>query len=141
MVKRRSWGIAALAVLALGVTTALPLAASAGAPSASKSTPPVAQNGKIIFRDCIAPGDADIYTMRSDGTEQTPLITGTTEDVDPACSLDDRKIVFRRDLVGANIVVYIANADGTSPVNLTADIAEPARLPTFSPDGKRIAYA
>ena len=34
----------------------------------------------------------------------------------------------------------MANSDGSNPVNLTADIADPSRFPTFSPDGKRIAY-
>ena len=78
---------AALLACAMGV--ALPLAASAGEPGASKSASAVAENGRIIFRVSVGGGSfEDIYTMRNDGSGQSPLLAGTTDDRDGTFSPD-----------------------------------------------------
>ena len=118
----------------------LPIVASADQPVASKSGSAVAENGRIIFQVDAGGGSAqDIYTMRNDGS-QSPLLAGATDDRDATFSPDGRRIAFRRNGGGADTDIFVANSDGTNPVNLTTDIADAARFPTFSPDGKRIAY-
>jgi Tol biopolymer transport system component len=68
---------------------------------------------------------ADIWTIRVDGTALTNLTNGgipATGSTIPWWSPDDARIVFatRRD---GDSEVYVMNADGSDPVNLTNDIA------------------
>jgi len=93
--------------------------------------------GKIAFvsnRD----GNWEIYTMNSDGTEQTRLTSNLTEDSSPAWSPDNSRIAFysKRD---GNPEIYIMNADGTGQTRLTNNPADDVH-PTWSPDGRRIAF-
>ena len=78
-----------------------------------------ADGGKIVFvsfRD----GNAEIYVMNADGTDQKRLTTNTVADLNPVWSHDGAKIIFvsRRD---GNSDVFSMNADGSNPVNLTLD--------------------
>ena len=57
---------------------------------------------------------------------------------DPAFSPDGKHIAFARQ-VGEHQHLFIANADGSNPVQIT-DGANDDETPTFSPDGKTIAY-
>jgi hypothetical protein len=62
--------------------------------------------------------------------------------VQPAWSPDGSKIAFEV-TVGPNdseADIYVMNADGSDPVNLTQQITLVDREPTWSPDGSRIAF-
>jgi dipeptidyl aminopeptidase/acylaminoacyl peptidase len=92
-------------------------------------------------------GRNGILVMQPDGSGQR-LVTTDPADADPAWSPDGSKIAFSN---GANI--YVASADGTKRTELTSNPDgfsygcgycygyATASHPTWSPDGKTIAYA
>jgi hypothetical protein len=82
-----------------------------------------------------APG---IYVVSDDGTGLRPLIArGRTGSGDPAFSPDGRFIAYSRAFRGSEI--WIARADGSHPRLLIRNGRENIQ-PTWSPDGKRIAF-
>lgn len=58
----------------------------------------------------------------------------------PDPSPDGNRVVFQSNRSGSN-QVWIMNADGTDPVQLTSVPGEGAETPAWSPDGKQIVYA
>ena len=85
--------------------------------------------------------DYDIYEMNADGTGVKRVTSGPDVDTYASWSPDGKRIVTRRVIDGTNNEVYVLNADGSSPVNLTPDAARYDGWPVWSPDGKRIAFA
>src|SRR5688572_3044429 len=57
----------------------------------------------------------------------------------PISADEGDRIVFASDRLG-NFEIYVMNADGSSPVNLTNNAAQDF-FPNWSPDGKRIVFA
>ena len=95
----------------------------------------VAPDGKrIAFTSTqhVAVSDMDGRNWRS----LTAGITG--RHIAPRWSPDGSRILFWTDRDG-NPEVYVMNADGTNPVNLTKNPAEDLEA-TWSPDGARIAF-
>jgi Tol biopolymer transport system component len=62
----------------------------------------------------------DLFSMNADGSGQRNLTNDPEEDQDPAISPDGTKVAWSsyRD---SNFEIYVTNADGTSPVRLTAN--------------------
>jgi dipeptidyl aminopeptidase/acylaminoacyl peptidase len=93
---------------------------------------------KIAYSWAGPNGATDIWVANADGTSPVD-ITATADtgfDGNPRWSPDGTKIIYRN-----NGVVYSVNADGTnSPEQFTFAGVHPP-LPTFSPDGKAIAYS
>ena len=94
---------------------------------------------KIVFvskRD----GNAEIYIMNPDGSQQVNLTQHPAEDYNPAWSPNGKQIVFTSDRTDDTFDLYLMNADGKNVQKVFKD-DEYRRYSTWSPDGKRIAYA
>ena len=93
--------------------------------------------GKIVFyskRD----GNTEIYTMNSDGSNQTRLTFNNVSDSSPTWSPNGRQIAFHsyRD---DNREIYIMDADGKNQRRLTHHPGTDG-YPDWSPDGSQIAF-
>jgi WD40 repeat protein len=86
---------------------------------------------QIAFNRKTGDEKAKVFVVASDGGEPTELVDGAA----PDWSADGRRIVFQFD-----DAIWVAEADGTDPVNLTEDEGRAALFPAWSPDGTRIAY-
>lgn len=84
---------------------------------------------------------ADIYRMAADGKSIKQLTAGpgTAMNVEPAISPDGTQIAFSSDRSGKPMI-YVMNVDGSNPRRLTF-AGHYNSTPTWSPDGKKIAFA
>ncbi|HBB94851.1 MAG TPA: hypothetical protein DC054_05620 [Blastocatellia bacterium] len=109
-------------------------------------TPSSVAIGKIAFasnRD----GCAQIYLMNTDGTVQTCLSNGASNDDSPKWSPDNSRIAFQSDRDFQNdgdnpiygMDIYVMNWDGSAPTRLTYATYDDS-APVWSPDGTRIAF-
>ena len=94
-------------------------------------------HAKIVFHSERA-GNVEIYTMDSDGSNQTRLTFNEASDAYPVWSPDGQQMAFNSDRDG-NDEIYVMDADGTNQRRLTD---HPARdlSPDWSPDGSQIIF-
>ena len=92
---------------------------------------------KIVFYS-FRDGNTEIYTMDSDGGNQTRLTFNDVPDAAPAWSPNGQQIVSYSDRDG-NAEVYVMDADGQNQRNLTRHPASDT-FPDWSPDGSQIAF-
>ena len=83
--------------------------------------------------------DASIYSVDVRTKATTQLITGGVNTY-PSWSPDGKKILYRRMIGDMNSEVFVANADGSEPKNLSNHMAFDG-WPAWSPDGKQIAFS
>ena len=113
----------------------LALAAALPAPAADDQGP-IAFTGVHWSKNSVRTA---IYVIRADGTHQRKLADGGLE---AAWSRDGRRIAFERESMLAKRLVHrlvVMNADGSNPKALTKPLVL-AESPSWSPDGKRIAF-
>ena len=93
--------------------------------------------GKIVFYS-FRDGQTEIYTMDSEGGNQTRLTFNGTSDAAPAWSPNGQQIVFDSNRDG-NWEVYVMDADGSNQRRLTHHPGIDS-YPDWSPDGSQIAF-
>lgn len=79
-----------------------------------------------------------LYLKRIAGNVVTQLTDSRGSDCQPAFSPDGERIAFASDRAG-NWDIWVVNADGTDPQQITRDPA-PELHPSWSPDGKHLAF-
>lgn len=95
------------------------------------------KNGRIAFtsaRDGF-PSDADLWTMRPDGTDQTRLTSLPGNEEQATWTADGSRLAFWHEGQGDSSINLI-NADGTGLRRLLG-----GNSPSWSPDGSRIVFS
>ncbi len=110
---------------------------------------------KIAF-ETSRDGNLEIYVMGADGSSPTNLSDDSDADYYPVWSPSGTKIAFMTDRESSglppildadsrliipmfNVEIFVMNADGTGQTNVTDSFAWDG-LPSWSPDGRRIAF-
>ncbi|MFZ5917074.1 MAG: tetratricopeptide repeat protein [Chloroflexota bacterium] len=99
--------------------------------------PDLAQAGSFVFTS-LRDGNAELYAMNADGSDQRRLTFNEATDQSPRRSPDGLRIVFVSNRDGVDDL-YLVDVSGGAPQRLTQD-AQPDRYPAWSPDGAWIAF-
>jgi Tol biopolymer transport system component len=98
--------------------------------------PSLSPDGKSLVYASDKSGNWDIYLQRVGGTTPTNLTKDSAaNETQPAFSPDGEQIIFRSDRDGGGI--FVMRATGGNPRRLTNH----GHNPTWSPDGREIAYS
>jgi TolB protein len=84
-------------------------------------------------------GNAEVYLMNPDGSDQKNLTQNGARDGSPSFTPDGKKILFTSDRDGGEAEIYTMDVSGGNATRLT-NTAERETTPKMSPDGKRIAF-
>ncbi len=122
------------------------IAASGGTPERiatagegeSVRQPSLARRGRRLTYEQRS-SDANIWAIRQGRFGRLPLIHSTRWESNPQFSPNDEQIAFASDRSG-NPEVWLVDADGENPVQLTAFAGPPVALPRWAPDGRRLAF-
>jgi TolB protein len=121
---------------------------AAGGPAGTSTA---RRGGKLLVcSDRADPADMsgasrDVYVMNADGTGTARLTRSPGEDCDAEWSPDGEHIAFTsyrdhpEDSGVWNGEIYVMNADGSRPIRLTQNEIDDGS-PTWSPDGRRVAF-
>lgn len=133
-------GVAAILVLGFALISIISQFAKTSTANGTQTSVPAsvpAENGLIAFtseRD----GNADIFTMHTDGSNQVNLTNHPANDYTPVWSPDGKKIFFISERTG-NADIFSVNPDGSALTQLTDNPGYDGFF-VLSPDGTRIVY-
>lgn len=141
-----AWDVVTKAADGTGLETKVADDASAGMGNSGQfSRPQWSPDGQEIFYGkiiAVTPQDYDIYRAGADGSDQilggTPIVTGSTNDYQPALAPDGDNLCFtRQDMTSKDIAVSPSTGGtGTVLINESGDEYECA----WSPDDSNIAF-
>jgi Tol biopolymer transport system component len=95
-------------------------------------------NGDRIAFTSGRDGDAEIYTMKPDGSDVQQLTNNSYPDATPAWSPDGSKIAYASS-PNEYADIYVMDADGSNKTKIT-DNPETDEFPSWSPDGSEIVF-
>lgn len=75
-----------------------------------------------------------------EGRPARPFIVSSFQDYSPAFSPDGRRIAFESGRSGETQEIWLADADGSNPVQLTHGPGTWQGQPRFSPDSRRVVF-
>jgi TolB protein len=96
-------------------------------------------SGGVIAFTSERDGDAEIYVMNADGSDQRRLTFDPAYDAWPTWSPDGSQIAFTSDR-GGSPGIYLMDADGGNVRPVTDDDGADSFWPEWSPDGSQIAF-
>jgi eukaryotic-like serine/threonine-protein kinase len=105
--------------------------------------PAVSRNGNsLAFQRHVA--DTNIWELKNTGSQSSPgkatrLVSSTRIDGNPQFSPDASKIAFQSNRSGSP-EIWICEADGSAPLQLTSLAARDTGTPRWSPDGQAIVF-
>ena len=91
-------------------------------------------------------GNFHVYTMQLDGSHLQQVTPDDTVDWGPDWSPSGNDLAFIRETIapstsaGVDEDVWVIHANGTQPIQLTADPARADTFPTWSPDGRYVIF-
>jgi Tol biopolymer transport system component len=98
------------------------------------------RGGRLAFVHEFQDWDLTRVAMeRGQVTTTVPFLSSARLDLDPAYSPDGRKLAFVSERSGTR-EVWVSNADGTEPEQVTSLGGPTAGRPSWSPDGRFIAF-
>ena len=114
----------------------------------ASASPAQAADTRIAFMSTRSERNGEIFVMNPDGRRVRRLTKHPQYDAVPAWSPDGQQITFvsfrdeHRIQVNGIILgdIYVMNADGTNPINLTQSVERPESASSWSPDGKQITF-
>jgi Tol biopolymer transport system component/serine/threonine protein kinase len=92
---------------------------------------------RLAFAQSVA--DTDIHVFEA-GRPDMVVVSSSLTDHGPTFSPDGRRIAFESGRSGESEEIWLANADGTNPVQLTHGPGVWQGSPSWSPDGRRIVF-
>lgn len=101
------------------------------------------QGQRIVYArsvgDLDIPSQHEIFIMDADGTDVVRLTDNAREDAYPALSPDGTRVAFARKIRG-QLDLFVMDVDGSSVTRVMRTANADEVLPSWSPDGQKLAF-
>jgi Tol biopolymer transport system component/DNA-binding winged helix-turn-helix (wHTH) protein len=94
--------------------------------------------GRLAFSRRLS--HANLWRLERGGIPAPFLTSSSAIDANPQYSPDGRRIAFGSSRQGTDIAIWVANADGTGPAQITHIGSPYSGSPRWSPDGRWLAF-
>ena len=109
-----------------------------------KAEPPPEADGLIVYAtledDCLDYCDHEIFLAYPDGSDPEQLTENDVDEFDIVWSPDGRRLLFGRSSGQGGSDIWVMDANGSNPVNLTNSPKSLDLEPQWSPDGTSIIF-